>query len=260
VKGDIVPAYGGETAVVTVTRAGRPDPGRLLGSLPAASACPVRAVVADTAAAAPTPAPNGVEVVRLVEDVGRPAAVNRAVAGLPDAVGWVVIAEPEACWAPGSLDVLLRAAARHPRAGLVGPRLLGPAGAVPSGGELPTVLAAARGRVPVGVPGAGPVGWLSTAAVLIRRCAWDSVDGLDPRYLGGPGDMGDVDLGERLVRAGWLVVHEPAAHTLVEGAETCWNGHGILEPHADGLRRYVHDRGRVPARALLALTGRLRRG
>jgi hypothetical protein len=82
------------------------------------------------------------------------------------------------------------------------------------------MLAAARGRVPVGVPGEGPVGWLSTAAVLMRRSAWDSVDGLDPRYLGGPGDMGDVDLGERLVRAGWLVVHEPAANAFVEGAET----------------------------------------
>jgi N-acetylglucosaminyl-diphospho-decaprenol L-rhamnosyltransferase len=119
VKGDIVPAYGGETAVVTVTRSGRPDPGRLLGSLAAAGACPLRAVVADTAATAR--APEGVEVVRLVEDVGRPAALNRAVARLPDSVGWVVIAEPGACWAPGSLDVLLRAAARHPRAGLVGP-------------------------------------------------------------------------------------------------------------------------------------------
>lgn len=137
---------------------------------------------------------------------------------------------------------------------------MSPFTALPSGGELPTMLAAARGRVPVGVPGEGPVGWLSTAAVLMRRSAWDSVDGLDPRYLGGPGDMGDVDLGERLVRAGWLVVHEPAANAFVEGAETSWNGHGILEPHADGLRRYVHDRGRVPERALLALTGRLRRG
>jgi N-acetylglucosaminyl-diphospho-decaprenol L-rhamnosyltransferase len=163
-------------------------------------------------------------------------------------------------WRPGSLDALLAAATRHPRAGLLGPRMLGPSGAVPSGGPLPTLPAAARGRVPMGVPGPGQVGWLSTAAVLLRRPAWDSVDGFDSRYLGGPGDLGDVDLADRLVRAGWLVVHEPVAEVVVEGGEESRNGHGILEPHADGLRRYVHDRGRAPARALFALTGRLGRG
>jgi N-acetylglucosaminyl-diphospho-decaprenol L-rhamnosyltransferase len=260
VEADPVRAYGGETAVVTVTRTGRPEPAPLLGSLAAATTRPVRVVVADTAAAAAVPVPGGVEVVRLVEDVGRAAAVNRAVAALPETVGWVVVAEPGACWGPGSLDVLLDTAVRHPRAGLVGPRLLGRAGAVASGGALPTVPEAARGRVQVEVPGPGTVGWVSTAAVLVRRGAWDSVDGLDPRYQGGPGDMGDVDLADRLTRAGWLVVHEPAAGVVVEGGGTAPDGHGILESHADGLRRYVHDRGRAPARALLALTGRLRRG
>jgi N-acetylglucosaminyl-diphospho-decaprenol L-rhamnosyltransferase len=44
----------------------------------------------------------------------------------------------------------------------------------------------------------------------------------------------------------------------VEPDDTFVNGHGILEPHAAGLHRYVRDRAGGPARALAAhapLTG-----
>jgi N-acetylglucosaminyl-diphospho-decaprenol L-rhamnosyltransferase len=151
--------------------------------------------------------------------------------------------------------VLLAVAARHPRAGLLGPLLRDRRGlAVPSGGPLPTLPAALRGRVATGVP-AGPTGWLSTGAALLRRSAWDSVDGLDARYLGGSGDAGDMDLGDRLGRAGWLVVGVPEA----EAAFAVSDGHGILEPPADGLRRYVQDRAGAPVRALTALAQRQRK-
>jgi N-acetylglucosaminyl-diphospho-decaprenol L-rhamnosyltransferase len=145
---------------------------------------------------------------------------------------------------------------------------------LPSGGPLPGLLTAARGHLPVHVPGAGVTGWLSTAAGLLRRAAWDSVDGFDPRFLAGAGGVGDLDLADRLARAGWLVVHEPGAGAdLVataaagagatgddEGDEPARTGHGILDPHTAGLRRYVHDRSRAPARVLLALALALRRG
>jgi hypothetical protein len=36
-------------------------------------------------------------------------------------------------------------------------------------------------------------------------------------------------------------------------------GHGILSSRAHDLRRYVHDRGRLPVRALSALVGPARR-
>jgi N-acetylglucosaminyl-diphospho-decaprenol L-rhamnosyltransferase len=264
VEADPVRDYGGGLAVVTATRAGLPGPGPLLGSLEAATTRPVGIVVADSASRSQPSVPPGVEVVRLAEDVGRAAAVNRAVAALPEAVGSEVIADPDVCWRPGALDVLLAAA--DPRAGLLGPRLWCPAGlALPSGGPLPGLLAAMRGRVPAHVPTAGAVPWLSTAAVLLRRSAWDSVDGLDARYLGGAGDAGDADLGDRLGRAGWLAVHEPAAGVDLrpvgeEGGEPARTGQGILESHLTGLRRYVHDRGSAPARVLLALGAALRRG
>lgn len=246
---DPIRRYGDGLALVTVTRAGRPAVDGLLASLAAASARRPRVVVVDTASASPPDVPSEAEVLRLTEDVGRAAAVNRAVAALDEDVGWMLLVEPGVRWSPGSVDALLSASARYPRAGLLGPRLRDPTGApVPSGGALPTIAAAVRGRVPTGIA-IGRTGWLSTAAVLMRRSAWDSVDGLDARYLGGSGDAGDVDLGDRLGRAGWLVVGVLEA----EAAVSLSDGHGILEPPADGLRRYVHDRAPAPLRALAAL-------
>jgi N-acetylglucosaminyl-diphospho-decaprenol L-rhamnosyltransferase len=248
---DPIREYGDELAVVTVTRSTTVTLDRFLGSLRAATARPVRVVVADTAGVEAVP---GTDMLRIAEDVGRAAAANRAVAALDGAVGWVVLADPQVQWGAGALDVLLDVAARHPRAGVLGPRLCEPGGrVVPSGGAVPSIAAALRGRIPTGAA-AGPTGWLTASCVLMRRAAWDSVDGFDPRYLGGcgPVEMADVDLGDRLGRAGWLAVHVPAAEVTVHAP----GGHGILEGHGDGLRRYVHDRGSAPVRALLALAGR----
>jgi N-acetylglucosaminyl-diphospho-decaprenol L-rhamnosyltransferase len=242
--------YGDALAIVTVTRKGRPDLDGFRAALPAATGRAAQLVVVDTASSA-----GDGDVLRLAEDVGRAAAVNRAVAGLEPSVGRVVLADPWLRFRPGAIDALLVAAARYPRAALLGPRLYAAGAAVPSGGPLPGVLAAARGRIPSGTC-AGPTGWLSTAGVLVRRAAWDSVDGFDGRYLGGPGEIGDVDLGDRLGRAGWLVVCVPEAAADTEPGDTNVSGHGILEPHAAGLRRYVRDRAHGPARALTALARR----
>jgi N-acetylglucosaminyl-diphospho-decaprenol L-rhamnosyltransferase len=244
VSSDPVRTYGGGLAVVTVTRAGRPSLDGLRASLPAGT----RLVVVDTASSA-----RGGDVVRLPEDVGWAAAVNRGVAGLEPDVGWVVLTDPRVRWRPGAIDVLIAAAARHPRVGMLGPALHGVTG--PTRGPLPGLLSVVRGRIPGG-SGAGPTGWVSSAGALVRRAAWDSVEGFDGRYLDGPGGIGDVDLGDRLGRAGWLVLFVPDAAADVEPRDTDVSGHGILEPHAAGLRRYVRDRARGPARALAALARR----
>lgn len=245
VLSDPVPTYGDGLVVVTVTRRGRPAVDGLRSSLPAGT----RLVVVDTASSA-----GDGEVLRLAEDVGWAAAVNRAVAGLVPDVGWVVLADPRLRWRPGGIEGLLAAAARYPRAGLLGAGLQGVDG--PAGGPLPGLFAVARGRIEGGT-GSGPTGWVSTAGALVRRSAWDSVDGFDARYLDGPGGMGDVDLGDRLGRAGWLVVSIPEIAADAEPRDTFVDEHGILEPHAAGLHRYVRDRARGPARALAALARRV---
>ena len=247
--GDSVTSYGDDLAVVTVTRSAAPVD-RLLGSLPAALTRPHRVVVAHSGTAPGPAVPDGVEVLVLGEDVGRAAAANRAIAGLDRSVGWVALSDPGVAWGAGALDALL--AAVRPRAAALGPRLRDPTGrGVVSGGALPTVRDALRGRL--GTPaGAGVVGWVPASAVLLRRAALDSVDGFDPRYVGA---WDDVDLGDRLGRAGWLTLHVPEAETVVHPME----GPGMLEPHGVTVRRYVSDRGNPIARAFAALAGRLRR-
>lgn len=50
--------------------------------------------------------------------------------------------------------------------------------------------------------------WLSGSCLLLRRAAFEGVDGFDPRYFMY---AEDVDLGDRLGRAGWLNVYVPTA-------------------------------------------------
>jgi N-acetylglucosaminyl-diphospho-decaprenol L-rhamnosyltransferase len=255
--GDPHREYGDGLAVVTVARSARSAVDA--GALRTATTRPLRIVLTVVGDVAPDASDDEVEVLRLAEDIGRPAAINRAVAGLEAAIGWVVISDPEVLWGPGALDGLLAAAARYPRAGLLGPRLTDATGTVvPSAGTLPSITQALRDRIPTGA-GAGRTGWLSTSCVLVRRAAWDSVDGFDPRYLGAPGpvDMADVDLGDRLGRAGWLVVHVPGVEITAGAGAGARGGHDILASHTDGLHRYVHERGRAPARLLLTFTDRM---
>ncbi len=254
---DPVATYGDDLAVVTVRRAST-DPAaldRLVRSVRAATTRSPRIVVADTVVAdtgADGDGPVGTQVVRLGEDVGRAAAVNRAVAGLDPDVGWVAVAAPEVEWAAGALDALLAAA--RPRAGALGPALCDPSGRpLPGGGDVPTAVRVLGGRGPAVVPDGGPVGWLPMTAVLLRRAALDSVDGFDPRYVDA---FDDVDLGDRMGRAGWLLLRVPEAAATVRPAAVHPSAHGSPKRPGAARRRYVHDRSPAVVRALLALAGR----
>lgn len=60
-------------------------------------------------------------------------------------------------------------------------------------------------------PSERPVGWLSGSCLLVRRSAFREVGGFDQRYFMY---MEDVDLGDRLGKAGWLSVYVPSAEVL----------------------------------------------
>jgi N-acetylglucosaminyl-diphospho-decaprenol L-rhamnosyltransferase len=243
---DPIRTYGDDLAVVTVARPGTPSDAlqRTVGSVAGATTRPVRIVLADSSVDGLAEVPAGVDVVALGEDVGRGAAVNRAVTGLADPVGWVALADPGVVLHPGSLDVLLGAAV--PRAGALGPQLDGAGPGL--GGDLPGPLDVLRGRGGTS-PRAGAVGWLPATCLLLRRAALDSVDGFDPRY---PGPLDDVDLAHRLGRAGWLVLHVPEAGATAHPQP----GPAALEPIGAARRRYLHDRSPAPTRVLLALATR----
>ena len=196
-------------------------------------------VLVDSGAPGGVPDPGPATVVRIGEDVGRGAAVNRAVATLPPAVGFVAVAPADLVWPDAALDALRAAADRHPRAAILAPRVHAPDGTpIPSAHPLPGAVPR-RPAPAVDPDDEGPVGWSSAPALLLRRAALDSVDGFDPRY---PGRLDDLDLADRLARAGWLTVHVPS---VVVGYRP------VERPDPAASRRYLADRAPRPVRRLL---------
>jgi N-acetylglucosaminyl-diphospho-decaprenol L-rhamnosyltransferase len=185
---------------------------------------------------------------RTGSNLGYGTAVNRAVAeAFKESVcgEFFVVANPDVQWGPGSIDALLAAAARWPRAAALGPLIREPDGSVyPSARHLPSLIRGGMHAVigPVWPnnpwttayrqerlePSERPVGWLSGSCLLLRRSAFDEVGGFDERYFMY---MEDVDLGERLGRAGWQNVYVPSGEIV----------------HDKG-----HATGRDPARNLAA--------
>jgi N-acetylglucosaminyl-diphospho-decaprenol L-rhamnosyltransferase len=221
----------------------------------------VQVVVADNASTdgAPERAAEreNVRLVSIGENVGYGTAANRGVADLDKRFGWVVVVNPDLEWEPGSLDALLEVAKRWPRGGAFGPLIHDLDGAVyPSARLLPSfgrgIGHAVFGKVWPGNPwtrqyrqeNSAPVertaGWLSGSCLLLRREAFDSVDGFDTRYFMY---FEDVDLGERLARAGWLNVYAPSSSVMhIGGHATSQASAKMLAAHHDSAYRYLADR------------------
>ena len=222
-------------AVVTVTYSPGDHLTRFVDSLPASTTRPVHLVMADNGSTdgAPEAAAERYDFVEMMPtggNLGYGTAVNRAIEAVAARDGWfdpefVLVSNPDVVFEPGSVDELLRAAARHPRAGALGPRI-----AEPGGGTYPSARSVPRLRNGVGHALFGGIwpgnpwsadylsgddmstertaGWLSGSCLLLRREAFEAVGGFDERYFMY---MEDVDLGDRLTRAGWSNVYVPDA-------------------------------------------------
>ena len=241
-----------ELFVVTVTYSPGPHLDRFLASLAHATDRPVTVIMADNGSTdgAPEEAlerfPN-VKLLRTGANLGYGSAVNRAVTeyGLTSGTDFFIVANPDVQWGPRSIDLLLEAADRWPRAGALGPLIQDPDGSVyPSARHLPSIIRGGMHAVVGPVwpsnpwtavyrqertdPSERTVGWLSGSCLLMRAEAFSAVTGFDERYFMY---MEDVDLGDRLGQAGWRNVYVPSAEVL----------------HAKG-----HSTGRDPARNLAA--------
>ncbi|MEQ3550715.1 glycosyltransferase family 2 protein [Pseudonocardia nematodicida] len=272
-------SYGDGLAVVTVTY----SPGRTLDTFldslqEATTGSSVPVVLADNGSTdgAPERAArdrSDVTFLPIGENVGYGAGANRGVAALGPEYGWIVVANPDLEWRPGSLDTLLDAGRRHPRAGALGPLIREPSGEIyPSAREVPSLVAgaghAALGQVWPGNPWSTAyrrsredlterdAGWLSGSCLLLRRTAFDSVDGFDPRYFMY---FEDVDLGERLTLAGWRNVYVPSAEVVHVGGVSTGKPEvsaRMLAEHHRSAYRYLADRHPGPHRAPLRVAFR----
>jgi N-acetylglucosaminyl-diphospho-decaprenol L-rhamnosyltransferase len=262
-----------QLAVVTVTYSPGGVLDTFLDTLEKASARGMPVVLADNGSTDGVPERaaaerENVRLLRIGENVGYGSAANRAVAGLPPEIGWVLIANPDIEFGPGSLDELLAAAQRWPRAGSLGPLIREPSGEVyPSARLLPS-LGRGAGHALLGkVWRSNPwtrayrqengsitertAGWLSGSCLLVRREAFDAVGGFDSRYFMY---FEDVDLGERLGRAGWLNVYVPSAEvTHIGGHATSRMSARMLAEHHRSAYRYLAGRYRGPWFAPLRL-------
>lgn len=239
-----------ELVVVTVTYSPGLHLDRFLATLPHATERRVTVVLADNGSTDGTPETAverypGVHLLRTGGNVGYGTAANLGAAEFAGDGEFFIVANPDVQWGPGSIDALLEAAERWPNAGALGPLIRDPDGSVyPSARHQPSLIRGGMHAV-VGpfwknnpwtatyrqdrlAPSERPVGWLSGSCLLLRRAAFEHIGGFDQRYFMY---MEDVDLGDRLTKAGWQNVYVPAAEIL----------------HAKG-----HATGRDPARNLAA--------
>jgi N-acetylglucosaminyl-diphospho-decaprenol L-rhamnosyltransferase len=258
--------YGDEVGVVTVTYFSEDTIGRFLDTLEKATEREVKVVVADNASVEgalerATANRKNVQLLSIGENDGYGTAANRGVAELDDRYGWVVVVNPDLEWEPGSLDALLDVASRWPRGGAFGPLIHDLDGTVyPSARLLPSfgrgIGHAAFAKVwpsnpwtkqyrqETGTPVERTSGWLSGSCQLIRREAFDSVGGFDTRYFMY---FEDVDLGDRLGRAGWSSWYCPSAVAVHRGGHATKRAPAAMsDAHHRSAYRYLS--GKYPAR------------
>ncbi|MCA4994369.1 glycosyltransferase family 2 protein [Tsukamurella tyrosinosolvens] len=207
------------------------------------------------------------ELLRTGANLGYGGAINYAVARLDlGALDWLLISNPDVVFGPGSIDALIEAAARHPRAGSLGPLIRDPDGTVyPSARNVPSM------RFGIGHALLGTVwksnpwtrayqqsqaevaereaGWLSGSCLLVRPEAFAEIGGFDDRYFMY---MEDVDFGDRLARAGWSNVYVPTAEIVHAKGHAAGKVPELMLPaHHASAYRFFADRHPGPAAAPL---------
>lgn len=269
--------------VITVTY----SPGRhlraLLESLPEATVRGTRTVLADNGSTDGVPqaeaaARDDVEFLDTGGNIGYGAAINAAWRHLGDGAGeageagvddeFLVVVNPDVVFEPGAIDAMIECARRHPDAGAVGPLIHDPSGEVyPSARELPDLVHGAGHAVLAGIWPDNPftrayragrdmsreraAGWLSGSCLLLRRTAFEQIGGFDERYFMY---LEDVDLGDRLARAGWTSVLCVDAGVIHDQGHAA-NAHRTVTSaaHHHSAYAYLADRHPGPVQAPLRL-------
>ena len=252
---------GASVRVVCVTYNSGAVLARFLDSLGAATTRPVDVVLADNGSTDGAPEREaeraGVSLLRTGGNLGYGRAANLGARGFGGE--WLVVANPDIEWGPGSLDELIAAAGRWPRPGSLGPLIREPDGSTyASGRSLPSLKTGVGHAVFAKLWPANPwtrryqqqqeltaavertCGWLSGSCLLVRNEAFRDTGGFDPGYFMF---LEDVDLGDRLGRAGWQNVYVPTAHVTHLGGHS-WRSapERMIRAHHESMLRYLSRR------------------
>lgn len=242
--------------IVTVAYNPGPELDRFLASIPKATTRPVNVVIADNGTehelVNEVAQRHGAQVVGDGTNLGYGGGANLAAQGLSE--DWLVVANPDIVWRPGSLDILIDEGEADPTAGCLGPRLLNTDGTVyPSGRALPTLVGGTGHALLTRVWPSNPfsasyhaqdgsealreVGWLSGACLVLPRVVWDRLGGFDDGYFMF---FEDVDLGARVTRGGWRNIQVPRAVVVHEqGASWKARPERMIRAHHASARRYM---------------------
>ncbi len=248
--------------VVTVTHYSERVIGEFLAHLPAG--CPLvatdnasRDTTRDTLQAAPN-------TTLIRNEVGRGFgnAANQGLAQAKDS-DFVLLVNPDAKLRPDCLDRLLAAAARYPEAGVLAPALRTPAGDWEVSHDVDMFRRAEMSSKRIDPEPEGDIcaGYVSGAAMLVRRAALDAVGGFDPAIFLY---YEDDDFCIRLRRAGWQLIRVADAVTDHVGGgsiKRSWDKHWEKFWHMAWSRLYIEQkyRGRA-AMWRIALPALLRFG
>lgn len=231
-----------------------------LDSLGPASSMPLRTIVVDNKPAGGAveglAEARGLEYLPL-ENPGYGAAVNRAVFGLAVETKWLLITNPDVTMDPGSIDLLVGAGEKDERIGSVGPLIRDAEGGIyPSARRLPR-LTTGTGHALFGrvwrsnpwsqeyrqaneEPVARDAEWLSGACLLVRSTAFRAIDGFDESFFMY---FEDVDLGARLLHAGYRNRYQPAASVTHTGAHSTERSvSAMVAAHHESAYRFLAKR------------------
>lgn len=234
-----------------------------LASTPTASTGTLALVAADNAPSPPGQARGLVEAagghyLPLESNPGYGAAINAAVALLPESVEWVLVSNPDVELRTGCIDKLIASAERDPLIGAVGPLVENLDGTVyPSARAIPSLRTGIGHALFAEVWKGNPwtaiyrdgttatrerrdAGWLSGSCFLVRRSAFEEVGGFDERYFMY---FEDMDLGYRLGQAGYRLVYEPSARALHIGAHsTALESSRMVRAHHESAKRFLRGK------------------
>lgn len=248
--------------VITVTY----SPGRhlraFLGSLPTK----VQIILADNGSTdgVPEAAAEAAENVTFLPtggNIGYGSAINLAARYLREKgqvdSEFFLVSNPDVVFSPGAIEELIACARRHPEAGAVGPLIREADGSIyPSARNLPNLkngighalLGAVWKNNPFSkaylaehdMDSEHSCGWLSGSCLLLRWEAFEKIGGFDERYFMY---MEDVDLGDRLGRAGYSNIYCPSAEISHDKGHSAGKHPEVVLPaHHASAYRYQADR------------------